>query len=91
MKFVYISEMDEIENLFKQSDFSSENRGLESRIWNRLMEHHSVELTKEQAQAYLDELEDVELDKETLDKVAGGGHNPGACQVKKSQNKSWSN
>jgi uncharacterized protein (DUF1786 family) len=55
------------------------------------MKHHSVELTKEQAQAYLDELEDVELDKETLDKVAGGGHNPGACQVKKSQNKSWSN
>ena len=55
------------------------------------MKHHSIELTTEQAQAYLDELEDVELDKETLDKVAGGGHNPGACQVKKSQSKSWSN
>ena len=31
-----------------------------------------VELTKEEAQAYLDELENMELDKETLDKVAGG-------------------
>ena len=50
-----------------------------------------IELTKEEAQAYLDELDNMELDKETLDKVAGGGHNPGACQVKKSQNKSWSN
>ena len=29
-------------------------------------------LTKEEAQAYLDELENMELDKETLDKVAGG-------------------
>ena len=35
-----------------------------------------VELTIEEAQAYLDELENMELDKETLDKVAGGGrHN----------------
>ena len=31
-----------------------------------------VELTKEEAQAYLDELDNMELDKETLDKVAGG-------------------
>ena len=31
-----------------------------------------IELTKEEAQAYLDELENMELDKETLDKVAGG-------------------
>ena len=31
-----------------------------------------VELTIEEAQAYLDELENMELDKETLDKVAGG-------------------
>ena len=31
-----------------------------------------VELTLEQAKAYLDELQDVELDPETLDKVAGG-------------------
>jgi len=35
-----------------------------------------VELTKEEAQAYLDELENMELDKETLENVAGGGkHN----------------
>jgi len=56
-----------------------------------LAKANGITLTKEEAEAYLDELEDVELDKETLDKVAGGGHNPGACQVKKSQNKSWSN
>ena len=31
-----------------------------------------IELTKEEAQAYLDELENMELDKETLDKVPGG-------------------
>ena len=30
------------------------------------------EITKEEAEAYLDELSDIELDKETLDKVAGG-------------------
>ena len=30
------------------------------------------ELTKEHAEAYLKELEDYELDKETLQKVAGG-------------------
>ena len=33
---------------------------------------NGITLTKEEAQAYLDELENVELDKETLDKVAGG-------------------
>ena len=68
--------MDEIENLFKQSDFSSENIGLETRIWNRIMKHHSIELTKEQAQAYLDELENMELDKAELENVAGGHGNP---------------
>jgi predicted DNA-binding protein len=31
-----------------------------------------IEITKEEAEAYLDELENMELDKETLDKVAGG-------------------
>ena len=31
-----------------------------------------ITLTKEEAQVYLDELENMELDKETLDKVAGG-------------------
>ena len=31
-----------------------------------------IEITKEQAEAYLEELQDVELNQETLDKVAGG-------------------
>ena len=30
------------------------------------------EITKEEAESYLEELSDIELDKETLDKVAGG-------------------
>ena len=33
-----------------------------------------IEITKEQAAAYLDELHNIELDKETLEKVAGGSH-----------------
>jgi type III secretion system FlhB-like substrate exporter len=37
-----------------------------------LAKEAGIELTKEEAQAYLDELENMELDKETLDKVAGG-------------------
>ena len=32
-----------------------------------------IELTKEQAEAYLDELPDIELDPEVLERVAGGG------------------
>ena len=99
--------MDEIEKLFQQSDFSSENNGLGTRIWNRLADYkeanmpidkskltkdmlekamkcqtadelvalakaNGITLTKEEADAYLDELENMELDKETLDKVAGG-------------------
>jgi len=38
----------------------------------KLAKEAGIELTKEEAQAYLDELENMELDKETLDKVAGG-------------------
>ena len=43
-----------------------------------------VELTLEQAKAYLEELQDVELDHETLEKVAGGdgGDPPPECPVK---------
>ena len=33
---------------------------------------NGITLTKEEAQAYLDELENVELDEATLNKVAGG-------------------
>ena len=40
-----------------------------------------VELTIEEAQAYLAELENMELDEATLEKVAGGGK-PGSCQVR---------
>jgi hypothetical protein len=34
---------------------------------------YGFDLTKEQAEAYLDEMENKELDQEILDKVAGGG------------------
>jgi len=37
-----------------------------------LAKKEGIEITKEQAEAYLEELENVELDQETLDKVAGG-------------------
>ena len=33
-----------------------------------------LEITKEQAEAYLDELHNIELDKKTLEKIAGGSH-----------------
>ena len=33
-----------------------------------------MEITKDEAEAYLDELHNIELDPETLDKVAGGMH-----------------
>ena len=33
----------------------------------------NIELTKEQAEAYLSELENMELDEKALEKVAGGG------------------
>ena len=46
-----------------------------------LAKEAGIELTKEEAQAYLDELENVELDEATLEKVAGGGK-PGSCQVR---------
>ena len=37
-----------------------------------LAKEAGFELTTEQAQAYLDELENIELDEATLNKVAGG-------------------
>ena len=99
--------MDEIEKIFQQSDFSSENNGLETRIWNRLADYKEANmpidkskltkemiakaancnsadelialakaegftLTKEEAEAYLAELENMELDSADLDKVAAG-------------------
>ena len=38
-----------------------------------LAKSEGIELTKEEAEAYLAELEDVELDSDVLQKVAGGG------------------
>ncbi|MBR5916233.1 MAG: hypothetical protein IKZ57_07290 [Spirochaetia bacterium] len=42
-----------------------------------------VELTLEQAKAYFEELQDVELDQEALDKVAGGFMPPFNYRVEK--------
>ena len=114
--------MYEMDNLFRQSDFSAENKGLEKRIWNRLTQNDEevkimpinknelskemlakamqcetaeelialaksggYEITKEEAEAYLAELDDVELDESALKKVAGGDGCPdrlyiGDCQ-----------
>ena len=38
-----------------------------------LAKKDGIDITKEQAEAYLAELENVELDEAALDKVAGGG------------------
>ena len=43
-----------------------------------LAEAEGFEITKAEADAYLAELDDVELDEEYLDKVAGG-NNDGSC------------
>ena len=37
-----------------------------------LAKEAGIEITKEQAEAYMSELQNVELDQETLEKVAGG-------------------
>ena len=37
-----------------------------------LAKAEGFKLTKEEAEAYMDEIEDVELDEKALDKVAGG-------------------
>ena len=38
-----------------------------------------IEITKEQAEAYMDELQNIELDEKTLNAVAGGGDENGHC------------
>ena len=38
-----------------------------------------IEITKEQAEAYMDELQNVELDEKTLNAVAGGNDENGHC------------
>ena len=37
------------------------------------------EITKEEAEAYMAELEDFELDEENIKKIAGGMKGPGQC------------
>ena len=101
--------MDAMDRLFRQSDFSAENEGLEKRVWTRLTRYNKevtgmpisrneitkemfekamqckdadelialaktagYEITKEEAEAYMDEIEDFELNDEQLKKVAGG-------------------
>jgi predicted ribosomally synthesized peptide with nif11-like leader len=101
--------MDAMDILFRQSDFSAENEGLEKRVWTRLTRYNKevtgipinkneitkemfekamqckdadelialaktagYEITKEEAEAYMDEIEDFELNDEQLKKVAGG-------------------
>ena len=38
--------------------------------------NEGFDITLEEAEGYLDELSDIELDRENLDKVAGGGCYP---------------
>ena len=56
-----------------------------------LAKAEGVEITKEEAEAYLAELTDIELDNETLEKIAGGVgirfHT--TCQDNKSSGLSW--
>ena len=44
-----------------------------------LAKTEGVELTKEEAEAYVAELEDFELDEENIKKIAGGMKGPGQC------------
>ena len=47
-----------------------------------LAKEEGIEVTKEQAEAYLAELENVELDDEMLEKIAGGDcYGKGRCSL----------
>ena len=48
-----------------------------------LAKSEGFEITKDEAEAYLAELEDVEIDSETLEKVAGGFHITKPCSKRK--------
>ena len=39
----------------------------------KLAKEHGIQLTAEEAEAYLSEIEDIDLDSEMLKKAAGGG------------------
>ena len=74
--------MDEMDRLFRQSDFSAENEGLEMMMQAMqckdadeliaLAKTGGYEITKEEAETYMAELEDFELEDEQLKLVAGG-------------------
>jgi predicted ribosomally synthesized peptide with nif11-like leader len=109
--------MDEMDRLFRQTDFSAESEGLEKRVWNRLNRYNKLEtgmpinkneitkemimqamqckdanellvlaksagyeITREEAEAYMAELDDFELDDTVLKAVAGGGSLYGAVE-----------
>ena len=44
-----------------------------------LTKGHGIDITKEEAEAYLEELDDYELNRGQLDKVAGGGYKDCYC------------
>ena len=48
-----------------------------------LAKTEGMEITKDEAEAYLDELQNVEIDSETLEKVAGGFHINKKCSQRK--------
>ena len=48
-----------------------------------LAKRAGIDITKAEAEAYLDELQDVEIDSETLEKVAGGFHINKKCSQRK--------
>ena len=52
-----------------------------------LAKKYSIEITKEQAEAYLAELENVELDEKALDAVAGGICYDKTCPYQSSQHR----
>ena len=54
-------------------------KAMECENAKELMEYaksEGMDITEEEAEGYLEELSDIELDKENLDKVAGGGCYP---------------
>jgi ribosomal protein L12E/L44/L45/RPP1/RPP2 len=53
----------------------------------KLADEIGIELSVEEAEAFIDELADIELDEETLNQVAGGGK-PSWCKVKRDSCKS---
>ena len=77
MKFVYINKLEEANMPFDKTKLTKEmlEKASMCQIADELIalaKIKGIEITKAEAEAYLDELQDFELDPETLDKVAGG-------------------